>query len=383
MRRQHWMAWVSAIVLVLTLLSGCKLPEVNAEDRLFLPLSAEYLGRYILNEKDFKDTRVGGLSAITYDRQNDLFYALSDDRGGRAIPRFYTLKIQLDETPAIQQVQIQDVTFIQNEDGMLFQPGFVDPEGIALTQRGTLLISSEGAGNQKQPPFVGEFDLKTGKRLLQTPIPEAYIPDSYGPLQTRGVQDNRAFESLTVSSGGTKSDPFRFFTAVEAPLVQDLEPPDPKREGRNRLLHYLVERDRISLVSEHLYPLDPKPQGAMDHGLSEMLSIDQAGHFLSIERSFGLTGFKIKLYQVITGAATDISTIESLRGELKGVQPARKRLLLDFADVKINPDNLEGITFGPRLPDGSQSLILVSDDNFNALTQATQFILLRLKGLKQ
>jgi hypothetical protein len=383
MRRQRWMAWVSGFVLVVALLSGCKLPEVNAEDRLFLPLSAEYLGRYILNEKDFKDTRIGGISGITYDRQNDLFYALSDDRGGRAIPRFYTLKIQLDETPAIKQVQVQDVTFIQKEDGMLFQPGYVDPEGIALTQRGTLLISSEGAGKEKQPPFIGEFDLKTGKRLIQAPIPDAYVPDTYNPLQARGVQDNRAFESLTVSPGGMKSDPFRFFAAVEAPLVQDLEPPDPKREGRNRLLHYLVERDRISLVSEHLYPLDPKPQGAMDHGLSELLSIDQAGHFLSIERSFGLTGFKIKLYQVTTGAATDTSMIESLKGELKGIQPARKRLLLDFATVNINPDNLEGITFGPRLPDGSQSLILVSDDNFNALTQATQLILLRLKGLKQ
>ncbi len=392
MRRQRWIAWILGLVSMVSLLTGCKLPEVNAEDRLFLPLTVEYLGRYILTDKTFKDTKVGGLSGITYDRQNDLFYAISDDRGSKIPSRFYTLKFQFDSTPNLKNVQVQDVTFLQDESGKAFQPNTIDPEGIALSQRGTLFISSEGSGNEQTPPFIGEFDIKTGNRLIQAPIPEAYIPDVYSPLQKQGIQDNRAFESLTVSLGGTKDDPFRLFTATEAPLVQDLEPPDPKREGRNRLLHYLVEprstgvaqsTNRISLISEHLYPLDPKPQTAMDYGLSEMFAIDQSGHFLSLERSFGLTGFKIKLYQVTTATATDTSMIESLKGDLKGIQPARKRLLLDFADVNINPDNLEGMTFGPRLPDGSQSLILVSDDNFNALTQSTQFLLLRLKGIKQ
>ena len=36
-------------------------------------------------------------------------------------------------------------------------------------------------------------------------------------------------------------------------------------------------------------------------------------------------------------------------------------------------DNLEGMTWGPPLPGGGRSLVLVSDDNFNP-AQSTQFI---------
>ncbi|MCC5698826.1 esterase-like activity of phytase family protein [Klebsiella pneumoniae] len=38
-------------------------------------------------------------------------------------------------------------------------------------------------------------------------------------------------------------------------------------------------------------------------------------------------------------------------------------------------DNIEGITWGPRLPDGRRSLVLVSDDNF-APDQVTQIVVL-------
>jgi hypothetical protein len=51
--------------------------------------------------------------------------------------------------------------------------------------------------------------------------------------------------------------------------------------------------------------------------------------------------------------------------------------VLDFADTSLAVDNLEGMTLGPRLPDGSQSLLLVSDNNFEG-DRATQLILLRL-----
>jgi len=106
--------------------------------------------------------------------------------------------------------------------------------------------------------------------------------------------------------------------------------------------------------------------------------IDQGGHFLALERAFGLRGFNVRLYQLATGGATDTSTIASLRG-VEGISPIRKHLVLDFADITVPVDNLEGMTLGPRLPDGSQSLILVSDNNFEA-NRPTQLILLRLQG---
>jgi hypothetical protein len=161
-----------AIVLV-GLLTACSLPQVSAEDRLFLPLSLEFLGSYTLDVKSFKDTPIGGLSGITYDRQNDQFYAISDDRSERAPARFYTLKLQLDTTsaqPSLKQVTIQDVTLLKDENGQTFAPRTIDAEGIALSQTGSLFISSEGVVNQNVPPFIGEFDLKTGQLRRKLPI---------------------------------------------------------------------------------------------------------------------------------------------------------------------------------------------------------------------
>jgi hypothetical protein len=48
---------------------------------VFLDLSLDFLGEYQLPKMKFKDTPVGGLSGLTYDRQQNRFYAISDDRG--------------------------------------------------------------------------------------------------------------------------------------------------------------------------------------------------------------------------------------------------------------------------------------------------------------
>lgn len=45
--------------------------------------------------------------------------------------------------------------------------------------------------------------------------------------------------------------------------------------------------------------------------------------------------------------------------------------------LSIPLENLEGMALGPRLQDGTKSLLLVSDNNFGA--EATQFLLFRLK----
>jgi hypothetical protein len=52
-------------------------------------------------------------------------------------------------------------------------------------------------------------------------------------------------------------------------------------------------------------------------------------------------------------------------------------LLLDLDELGIPLDNVEGLTLGPRLPDGGRSIVLVSDDNF-AASQFTQFLLFAL-----
>ena len=44
---------------------------------------------------------------------------------------------------------------------------------------------------------------------------------------------------------------------------------------------------------------------------------------------------------------------------------------------EIPIDNIEGMTFGPPLPDERRALVIVSDNNFNP-GQFTQFIVLAL-----
>lgn len=384
----RWLGRATAMLLIL-LTAACSLPQVTAEERLFLNLSVDFLGEYQLPKQTFAETPVGGLSAIAYDRRRDRFYALSDDRSDFAPARFYTLKLAIDaansQQPKLSQVAIEKVTLLTDENSRPYAKGTIDPEGIALSPSESVFISSEGVTRDGIPPFIGEFDLQTGQWQRRLVIPERYLADvPEADNQTRGIRDNQGFESLTLNPGGygaTAIEPFRLFTATESPLAQDLDFSDPKRSLPNRMLHYMVEEGRSLLISEHLYPLEPTPIGAFNHGLTELLAIDQGGHFLSLERTYGLTGFKVKLFQVTSGSATDTSTIASLKGAQKGLQPIRKQLLLDLSTLGIRLDNLEGMTIGPRLPDGSQSLVLVSDDNFQA-KQVSQFLLLRLKGLK-
>jgi hypothetical protein len=71
--------------------------------------------------------------------------------------------------------------------------------------------------------------------------------------------------------------------------------------------------------------------------------------------------------------ASDISDIASLR-ENPPAKPATKKLLLNLDSLGTYVDNLEGMTFGPDLPNGHKTLILVADNNFSAF-EKTQFFL--------
>ena len=387
--RRHY--WAIALVLILGIvLSACAIPQVNAEGRLYLDLSLEYLDELQLPKQNFEDTPVGGLSAITYDRASDRLYALSDDRGNGSPPRFYTIQVVLNQTepthPRIDDVIVEGITALLTESGDPFPPGIVDPEGIALSPQQTVIISSEGVARDSIPPFIDEFDVTTGQRLQSFTIPNRYVPET-GKGESKGVQDNRGFEALTLSAAGMgigRVEPFRVFAAVEEPLQQDLQEESSDVEFASsapfmpgRMLHYVVSDDQATLIAEHLYPIEPRPFGAANNGLVELLSIDQAGPFLSLERSFGVLGVGAKIFQVAIANATDTSQIEVFETNINTTQPVYKRLVLDLSELDIYLDNLEGMTLGPRLADGSQSLILVSDDNFNE-NQVTQWLLFKM-----
>ncbi len=383
---------IFAIALLSFLLTACAPSQARtSEQRTFLDLSLEFLGEYQLPKTTFKDTPVGGLSALTYDRQHNQIYALSDDRSSLAPARFYTLGLSTKRNDkgeiALDKVNIENVTFLKDENGKTFAKGSLDPEGITLSPKGTVYISSEGLPSQGIAPFIREFDLKTGQQRSSLLLPEHYFPndDTKEEQLPRGLQDNLGFEALTlepVSLAAANGDPFRLFTATESALLQDVLPPKSEEQTRIRMMEYLIGSiARPMVLSEHVYLLDRPPAGTIDNGLTELITVDTGGHFLSLERSYGLLGANGKIFQVAAGAATDTSGIVTLKGDISRIDPVKKKLVLDLSELGIYLDNLEGMTLGPRLPDGSQSLLLVSDNNFSD-TQITQFLLFRLKGLR-
>ena len=368
--------YLIVIGLLLLLTTACATPRrVSAEERIFRSVSLEFLDAYEIPTTRYEDTVVGGLSAITYDREQNCYYALSDDRSERAPARFYTLKIDIEQSDggiAIDNVTIDKVTFLSDENGNEYAAGTIDGEGIALSPRKTLLIASEGNPTQDVAPFIGEFDLQTGQKLLDIPVPQRYLTEAEN---AKGIRDNLAFESLTVTQTGLlKDDPFRLFTATESALNQDLSEAE---SARIRFLHYTINSvGNPVLLAEHLYLLEPAPVEVISNGLTELLTLTKEGYFLSLERTFGLTGAGAKIFQVVVANATDTSGFDNLK-EIGQIQPLKKKLILDLQDLDIYLDNLEGMTVGSRLPDGSRSLILISDNNFNE-QQTNQLLLFRL-----
>ncbi|MFN6460242.1 MAG: esterase-like activity of phytase family protein [Nostoc sp. DedVER02] len=347
-----------------------------------LPLSAvevssiEFIGEATLPKGlIFKNIELGGLSGITYDAKENLYYAISDDRGQKGNARFYTLKIDLSKG-SLQKGKVLPVslTTLLNEKGQAFRPGETDTEGIALTNKATVFISSEGDVTKLINPFIKEFSISSGKEIKTLPVPNKFLPDKSGQ---QGIRNNLAFESLTITP-----DNKHLFTATENALIQDGVAAKPNIGSPCRILQYNLLNSQPE--KEFLYKTEPVSPflnltGKFASGLPDLLALDNQGHFLSLERSFTGLGFAISLFQISLEEADDIHKIDSLLAvDSTKIKPVQKKLLLDLRTLDVLLDNIEGLTLGPKLPDGQQSLILISDNNFNSL-QRTQILAFKIK----
>jgi hypothetical protein len=343
-------------------LTSCSLPQVSAESRLFLDLSLTYLAEYQLPQTEFKGTTVGGFSSLTYDRSRDRIYALAGDR-------FYTLALTPPNPsrPVIKTIAVEAVT-------PLIEPDTSSPiveKGIALTPRGTVFIQGE-QNLSSALPRLSEFQLTSGDWQQNLPLPKQYggmLEDNEPPL---GVQPHQGLKALAINMEGD-----RLFTATEAPLTQDL-PSSPEAPRYSRLLHYWIAEPEPLLISEHLYPLEISSKDRKESSLTEIVPLDSAGHFLGLERTYSpVGGYSATVYQFVTGVATDTSQIRTLSGNPTGIAPIMKKKLLNLDNLQIPLQNLEGMILGPHLADGSESVVLASNNVFLA-DSPTQFLLLRL-----
>jgi len=319
----------------------------------------------------YRDTPVGGLSAIDYDPTKSEYLLLCDDRSDRAPARCYTARWSGAGAP-----EWTDVAFLRQADGALWPnrsqagPGVpvVDPEGARLRpDTGTLLWSTEGDLPRGFGPALYESQ-RDGRLVREFTLPSMFAA---GDGRTRGPRDNLGFEGLALTPDA------RFaWLGMEAALCQDGPVPAVAAPGGPcRLTQIDLASGRA--VRQIAYgpdaiPLRPLlPGGFADNGISEILMID-ADRMLVLERAYAVgAGNSLRLYEIDTRAASDTLTIDALAPG--NHRPAVKSLVADFATLGLpRLDNTEGMCWGPPLPDGKRMLVVVSDDNFNPL-QITQF----------
>lgn len=321
----------------------------------------------------FDGTQVGGLSGIDYDRATDTYYAISDDRSQNNPARFYTLAIDLSDGSLDDgDVTFESVVTMLDTNGQPFPVLGVDPESIRFDRkRNSLFWTSEGDANALVRPFVREMALD-GSFVRALTIPVKYTPASD---KSSGIRNNLAFESLTLTPSGS-----RIWTATENALVQDGPASSVTDATPCRFLQLDVESGEPTreyvYVAELVADVPVPPTQFATNGLVEIIYIGNET-FLTMERSFSTgVGNVIKLYLADASRATNVKRFDSLVG--KSYRPVTKTLLANLADFGIIPDNVEGITVGPKLADGRQTLILVADNNFST-TQVTQFIAFAVK----
>ncbi len=354
-------------IIFLFILSSCgSSKKINNEN-----LTLRYLDDFVLPDGlEIHGTKVGGLSGIEF--HDGDYYLVSDHPGN---PRIYKAKIEINGRK-IDTVIISDVIII-NKTAPFFQGNHLDLEGIRA-EKGKFILSSEGSVQNKKEPSIFYITAQ-GDYISHFNLPEYFMPGGEQEPRNNGV-----FEGLAESYDETG-----YWAGMELPLVKDGSKPKlfPTRSPV-RITHFDKNTGEATgqfvMQLEHITKI-PWMHFAVN-GLTELLEY-APNRFLVLERAFsaghGTKGNTVRIFDVDASMATNTVRENNLR-KIK-YQAANKNLIFDFKPFrKILKeqiiDNIEGMTFGPDLPNGNKTLLLVSDDNFSSLgRQITQIILLELE----
>lgn len=326
----------------------------------------------------FEGTTVGGLSGIDYDAASGTWVMESDDRSEINPARFYRAALDYDSR-AFSSVTLKSVHFFTQPDGSRY-PNLAhakleqgdqvpDIETIRVDPHdGSLWYGSEGNRKVGLHPFVRHAD-SGGHYLATLPTPAMFNVSK----NEVGSRNNMSFEALSFASDGKS-----LWLGMEAALYQD----GPLATPDNGSVVRITRLDRAGKVlGQYAYPIEPvasrpAPGREADNGVSEILAVNDH-QVLVVERAGvanadGVYTNHVRIYAMDTEGATDIQAIAALAGAV--YVPARKRLLLDLEKSGLpRVDNIEGISWGPRLENGRRSLVMISDDNFNP-QQVTQIL---------
>jgi hypothetical protein len=357
---------------------------VTACCRVGNPTTAPYL-QYLGQKRvpyaaRFHDTVIGGLSAISYDTQSQQYYVISDDRSEKNPARFYTVQLSLSDK-GLRDIRFTGTHPLLDKSGRPFPPPSLDarppvvppdPEGIAVDgTRQRLYWSSEGERLTEDGPVLLDPWIRVagldGGYQGQFSLPPALAMST----QHAGPRRNKALEGLALTRDG------KFvYAAMEDPGYNDGDTPDRVHGALTRITKFDVGSGKP--VAQYAYPLQPATPPAPSNGLTDLVALSDTA-FLVIERADGPHP-TVRVFRAEIGAATDVLTFPSLVG--MRLTPMTKSLACDLsATPGLSPlDNVEGITLGPALADGRQSVVLVSDNNFSP-DQVTQFLLFAMHRL--
>ena len=329
--------------------------------------------------QQFQGAMVGGLSGIDYDAARGDWVMICDDRSEHNPARYFRARLDFDEH-SFKPVQLTAVTTLLQADGTPYPSkddfarlggAVADLETMRVDPRdGAIWYASEGDVSLDLNPFVRKA-AADGTLQFELPLPPLF---DVAVDRSAGPRNNQSFEGLSFTPDGQS-----LWVSLEGPMYQDGDAPDPAHGAVNRITRF----DRAGKVlGQYAYPLGQIPAAPgrgkqADNGISEILALDEH-RLLVLERS-GVQGDSgryvnyVRLYEVDTSGATDIAQLPTLRGAAYTMM--KKRLVLDLNQLGLPVlDNLEGMAFGPTLPNGHASLVLLSDDNFNN-KQVTQFLL--------
>jgi hypothetical protein len=325
--------------------------------------------------------RLGGISALEYTGKGSLYIALPDrgpDDGATGYAcRFHLLDITVSpghQDPVV--AGLKQTNFFVDPMGRKFSgssavldatsalAGRLDPEGCRHSADGTIYVSDEYG------PHLLAFDMQ-GREIRRYGLPDhlmvahrSALKDDEIARNLSGRASNRGMEGLAISPDQT-----RLYGIMQSSLLQDAV---KKRSGKvHGQYARIVEVDIASGdVREFAYPMADS-----SYGVSEILACGP-GQFLVLERDSepGTDAAFRQLVWIDLKDAVDISSEDKLPADHlpAGIRPVLRRPFLDFLSPDFPlagpamPEKIEGITFGPALPDGRKLLLVSVDNDFEA-----------------
>ena len=326
-----------------------------------------------------KTVAAGNYSGIAH--LHDDIYAVVSDKSDSAL--YFNFRIQVNpKTGELEQVE--NLGFTERTDGTLNdakpwqgqEKGF-DHEAIVKVSDSTLVIASEGYCRLKEYPIL-PISADAAKVDYQQNLWESIWPSA-------DFYPNYNFESLAFDSVRQY-----LWTIPESTLRKDGQPATPQNGLANQLRLMRLDWGKIKenrnkekyseqvsskkdsrYMTTYAYQMDqPSTHKKADiyvMGVSELCVLPD-GQLLVLEREAFIPKIKIgafckcKLYQINPLNSEEFSMKEKFSADTPFL---KKRLLAEWKTglslSKRSFANYEGMCLGPKLEDGSQVIILLSD----------------------